>query len=133
MAGRLGYAHIAWYARFIHGVAEEFLHLRRYFFGEVRAAVEHRQHDTLDAELRVELLFCQAEGGHQVCDALQGVILALHGYQQAVRRREGVHRQQFQRGRAVDEYVVIALLRAQQRRFEDELAVFHVHQLHRGA
>ena len=84
-------------------------HLLRDLIGEIRASVEHRQQHAEDVQLRIEPLFHGAERRHQVGQPLERVIFALHRDQNAVGGAEGVQREQLERGRAVDENVVVAV------------------------
>ena len=96
VARRLRYAHVARYARLVDAASKEFLDLRRDLLRKVRPPVVHRQHDALYLQLWVQALLCQFDRRHEVCYALKSVILALDGYQHAVRRRKGVNGQQLQ-------------------------------------
>ena len=65
--------------------------------------------------------------------ALERVVLALHRHEHAVGRREGVHGQRPQGGRAVDEDEVVALPRRRERGRQKGLPVVASRQLDRGA
>jgi hypothetical protein len=75
--------------------------------GQVRAAVEHRQHDALDGKGGIEVVTDEVERGDQLGEALQGVVLALGWDQHRLGRGEGIDGQQTERWRAIDEDVVV--------------------------
>jgi len=83
------------------------LHLVGDLVGEGVAAVEHGQHDALDAELGVEGALHAVDGGHQVGEPLERVVLALEGYDDAGGGGQGVERQEAERGGAIEHDVVV--------------------------
>ncbi len=70
---------------------------------QVRPCVEHRQHDTGDRQLGVEVVAHEVDRRDQLREALERVVLALDRDQHRVRAGQRVHRQQAKRRRAVDE------------------------------
>ena len=58
---------------------------------------------------RVEVVADEVDRGDELGQALQGVVLALDRDQRGIRRGQGVDRQEAERGRAVDEDVVVVL------------------------
>src|SRR5437016_4767049 len=60
---------------------------------ETRASVEHREHDTLDRETRVQALAHELHGLQQIRQSFERVELALQRHQHAVRGGERVDRQ----------------------------------------
>ncbi len=103
VARRLREADAARDDRAEHGVAEVAADLVRDLGGEVGAGVEHREHDARDREVRVEVVADEVDGGDQLRQALQRVVLALDGDQHGVRAGERVDGQEAQRRRAVHE------------------------------
>jgi len=73
------------------------------------------------------------DGVHQRGDALQGVVLALDGYQHAVRRHQGVEGEQSQGGRAVDKQIVVLVPQGGQRVLELVLTALQIHQFQLGS
>src|SRR5262245_2297501 len=73
------------------------------------AAVEHREYDAAHVETRVQSLTNQFDGLQQMGEPLERVELALERNDHAVRRDEGVDRQESQRRRAVDDRPAIIL------------------------
>ena len=63
-----------------------------------------------ESELRVDVLLDQADVPQELSQALERVVLALDRHDQLLRGREGVDRQQAERGRAVEEDEVVAAL-----------------------
>ena len=133
MARRLGKAHIARNNRRIHLAGEVALDLLGDLHGEVGAPIEHRQQHTLQLQPRVHAAAHDAHGVHQIGKALERVILALHGHEQGVRRAQRVERQQLERGRTVDENVVVVGGENVERLLEPELAVRQVDHLNARA
>ena len=107
VAGGLGQADVPGDHRGVYLTGEVALHLRRHLEGQVGAAVEHGQQHALQSQLGVHLPLYQPDGGQQIAESLQGVILTLHRHQQRTGGAQGVHREHLQGGGAVDEDVVI--------------------------
>ena len=133
MAGRLGQTDVARNDRREDLAGKVPPHLLCHLIGEIRAAVVHRQQHAEHADAWVQPPLDGAQRGHQVAQALQREIFALHGDQHAVRRAQGVERQQLQRGRAVDEDIVVFVLELLQRVFQTEFALLQLDQLHARA
>ena len=132
MAGRFAQADAAGDNGLIDLAGEVFPQGLLHVFGEARPPVVHGQQQSLQLQTGVQPLLDQADGVHQVAEALQGVKFALHRHQNPVRRAQGVQGQQFQTGRAVDQDVFILVLDGFQLAFQQELPALHVHQLHIG-
>ena len=73
----------------------------------VRASI-HRQHDALELQRGIEVVADEVDGGHQLPEALEGVVLALDRDEHAVGGGEGVDGEQAQGRWAVEEDVVVA-------------------------
>src|SRR3989338_4619506 len=69
---------------------------------EARSAVEHRQHDALDLESRVQALAHELHGLEQVSEPLEGVKLALQRHEDPVGGHQSVDCQEAERRRAID-------------------------------
>ncbi len=110
VGGRLAELHVAGDDGVEH--VEVGLHLVGDLVGEGVAAVEHGQHDALDAELGVEGALDAVDGGHEVGEPFEGVVLALEGDEDAGGGGEGVEREQAERGGAVEDDVVVGRRRA---------------------
>jgi hypothetical protein len=74
---------------------------------QLRPCVEHRQDDALDVELRVQVVADEVEGGKQLGQSFQGVVLALQWDQDGVRCRQRIDGQQSERWWAIDQDVVV--------------------------
>ena len=90
-------------------VAEVAADLGRDLGGEVGAGVVHRQDDPLDREIRVQVVADEIDGRDELAQALEGVVLALDRDEDGVGGGERVHGQEPERGRAVEEDVVVAV------------------------
>ena len=129
VARRLGKAHIAGDDGRIHLAGEVALDLFRNLEGEIRAPVEHREQNAFELEAGIQAAAHHADRVHQVGQAFEREIFALHGNDQGICRAEGVDCQQFERGRAVDENIVIIGGENVERLLEQEFAVFAVDHL----
>ena len=78
-------------------------HLRGDVGRKLRPAVHHRQKHPCNGELGIEPFAHELDGVQELSQALERVVLALHGDEDAVGRGEPVHRQRPEGGRAVDE------------------------------
>ena len=83
--------------------------------GQPRSPVDHRQNHPGQRQLRVQPCAHQLDRVQQLGQALERVVLALDRHEHAVGRRERVHGQRPQRGRAVDEDEVVAVPRRRER------------------
>src|SRR4030095_107719 len=83
-------------------VAKECLKIRHYLVGKIRSFVEHRQKDALELQSRVGSLANLLDRCRQFRNALEREIFALDGNEHAVRRDQGVNRENVQRRRAID-------------------------------
>ena len=90
MAGGLAEPDVPGDDRGVDLTGEVSLHLFRHLDGQVGAAVVHGQQHPFDGDAGVELLLHDADGGQQVAQSLQGVILALNRDQHRVRRTQAV-------------------------------------------
>ena len=111
---------------------EVLAHLLGYLGGEVGAAVEHGQRHAENLQPGIHPLFYHPQGAHQITEAFQRKILALHRNQDSVRRAQAVQGQQFQGRGAVDENQVVVLLRPEQCLFQHPLPMGFPDQLHGG-
>src|SRR3954453_7318659 len=93
--------------------------------GMHRPVVDERGQDALDLDVRVELLAHHGQGVLELDQPAHGQILALHGDDYLVRRREGVDRQQPEARRGVDEDEVVVLLHGRERLLQGPLAADH--------
>jgi len=100
--GRLGEPDIAWN----HGLedlpAEMLPKALGDLFRQFGPGVIHREQDAEDIEGGIEAAANQRQGLYQLGQAGQGVIFALNGNYDALRRGQGIYRQQAQGGRTVD-------------------------------
>ena len=103
VARRLGQAYRAGHDRLEDELAEVLAHLRRDVGGESRAAVDHREQHAAEHEARVEPAADEVDRARQLGEPLERVVLGLHRDEHAVGRRERVHGQRPERGRAVEE------------------------------
>ena len=76
---------------------------------DLRAAVEHRDHETFDGEFRVDVVLHEADGLDEFRQSLQGEEFRLDGNHHGVRRREAVDGDEAQGRGTVDDDVVVAV------------------------
>ena len=133
VARRLGQAHVARDHGLVDLFAEEFAHLVHDLIGQLRAPVIHGHDDALYAQLRIEALVAHFDAAHEIGDALERVILALHRDEHAVGRDERIDRQQLERRRTVDEDEVIVRLHRSKRVFHDVFPLRRADELDRAA
>ena len=94
--------------------------------------VIHRQRDALDDELRVQVVTDEVEGGKQLGQSFQGVVLALQRDKDRIGGGQGVHRQQSERRWTVDEDVVVFVDDLGQKPAESSLPPFDRRELYLG-
>ena len=94
------------------------------------AGVEERRQDALDLHVRVEILADHLEGPLELQQAAQREVLALHGHNHALGGRERVDGEQAQRGRRVEEDVVVALAHRVEGALQGALAPDHLGERH---
>ena len=88
-------------------VFEVTFHFIGHLVGEVVPAVEHGEQNSFDLQLRIEGLFNQADRFEKLAQPFHGIVFALERDDDGVGRRQGVDGQKAQRGRAVDEDIVV--------------------------
>jgi hypothetical protein len=98
-----------------------------------RSSVVHRRQDPPDLHGRVEIVTDHGQGVLELHQPAQREVLALHRDDHAVRGREGVDRQEPERGRRVDKDVVVAVAGRQQPLLEGALAADHAGEGELGA
>ena len=125
MAGSLGKTDITGNDRGIDLAGEVTLDLLGYLHGQIGAAVIHSQQHAFQFQRGIEGAFDDADGVHQIAETFQSEVFALHRNQHAVRGAQAVQRQQLQRGRAVDQYVIVPRGQLLQGIPQDELPVGH--------
>lgn len=116
MAGRLGQPDIAGNHCPEHFSWEMTAHLLSHLQREIGPPVVHGEQQAKDLQLGIEVFLDRPQGCHQVGQALQGIVLALHRHQDLVGRTQRVERQQLQRGGTVDKNIVIGAAQLVQRR-----------------
>src|SRR4051794_8304556 len=87
--------------------------------------VDERRKDALDLDVRIELLAHHRQGVLELDQPAHGEILALHGDDYLVRRRQGVDREQPEARRRVDEDEVVVLLHGRESLLQGPLAADH--------
>ena len=133
MAGGFGQAHIARDDGVEHEAGEVFFQLLAHFQRQAALRVVHGAHDAEDIELGIDSFADFAHGGDEVGNALEGVVFAHHGHDEAVGGHEAVEGEQGEGGRAVDEDVVVFGQKRLDSGFEAHLAGDFLNQLHFGA
>src|SRR2546425_5840493 len=96
---------------------------------EIQSIVVHRQEHALDLERGIESLLDESYRAEQVTESLQRVVLALDRNQHRPSGREGVHSEDAQRWRRVDEDEVVAATQGEERVLEPILPSFRIHEL----
>ena len=77
--------------------------------GEVRPRIGHREDDAVDRKPRIEVVANEVDGGQQLGQSLQGVVLTLERDEDRIGSGQGVHGQQTERWRAIDEDDVVVV------------------------
>jgi hypothetical protein len=108
-------------------------HLRGDIGRERGPAVVHRQQHAGQAQARVEVVADEIDRREQLAQALQRVVLALDRNEHAVGRGERVDGEQSDRGRAVEQDVVISVAYLSQRTLEAPLSLIQADQLDFGS
>ena len=103
-------------------VAERIGHAAEHLPPVDRPGVEHGGQNACDLEIGVDPLLDLGQGVHQQGHPPEREVLALQGDQHRLRGGQGVDGQQPERGRTVDQDVVVAVLRAGERPLERLLA-----------
>ena len=129
VARRLGQAHVARDHGLIDLFAEELAHFVHDLIGQLRAAVVHGHDDALHGQRRVQALVAHFDAAHEVGNALERVVFALHRDEHAVGRDECVDCQQLERWGAVDEDEVVIALHCGERGFHDVFPLLGAHEL----
>ncbi|CAN4028075.1 RNA polymerase sigma factor sigM, partial [Dysosmobacter welbionis] len=133
VAGRLAEAHVPGDHSGIDLAGEVVLHFLRHLQGQIGPPVKHGQQHAVQFQPGIQGPADDPHRVHQVTEALQSVVFALHRHQDGVRGAEGVQRQQFQRGGAVDEQEVVAIFYLVQRVPQKEFPALHADQFDPGA
>ena len=107
VARRLGQADVPRDHRLEDAIAQVASDLAGDIGRQLRASVEHRQHDALDVEFRVQVVANEIESGQQLGQSFQGVVLALQRDEDRVGGGQCVDGQQPEGRRAIDEDVVV--------------------------
>ena len=68
----------------------------------------------------------------ELTDTFEREVFTLHGYDDGVGRREGIDRDESERWRTVDEYIVVVLPYGGEHCPRDVFALFKLHQLQVG-
>src|SRR5205823_3491819 len=129
----LGEADVARDDRLIDLTGQVRLHIGSDLLGEVVARVEHGEHDALQLQRPVQVGADQLDGAQERAEALQRVVLALQRDQHTIGGDQRVDRQEAERGRAVDEDVVVGGAERLERGAQAALALIDRHQLQLGA
>jgi len=107
MAGGFGEADISWDRGVKDFFFEVFLDFDEDLFGEGGAFVGHGGEDAEELEVGVHGFFEEGDGFEQLADAFEGVEFGLDGENEVVGGDEGVDSEEGERGRAVDNNIVI--------------------------
>ena len=85
----------------------------------------HRQHESFDFERGVQAALDDLDRVEQLREPFERQVFALHGNQHRVGGREDVDGGVSQRGRAVDEHVVVVVAHLRENPLDDVVALFH--------
>ena len=77
--------------------------------GQVRPGVEHGQDDPVEREARVEMVADEIDGGEQLGQTLECVVLTLERDEDRIGGGQGIDGQETERWRAIDEDDVVAI------------------------
>ena len=128
-ARRFGETHGPRNRRFQDLVAVVLLDLPEHFGREGQASVVHRDEDAQNGEGRVVQILYAADRQHELDQALEREVFALHRDEHAVRRGQGVHRKQGEGRRAVDQDEVVRAAALFEKRGETPLPAGNVEEL----
>jgi hypothetical protein len=78
-------------------------HLAHHVTAKFRAGIKHGQEEAIHLQGGVEALAHEANGGHELREPLEGVVLALHGNKHGISDREGAYGDQAERRGSVNE------------------------------
>lgn len=110
-----------------HLTGEEFFNLRHHLLRQVQPTVIHGQQNPFQLQCAVIQPFDLPDGGHQLGQAFQSVILALDGYEQGIGRAQGVEGQQTEGGRTVDINIVVRIPQGSEGRFQPAFPPVELH------
>ena len=130
---RLAQSDVAGHDRFVDLVAEHRADFIHDLLGQIGAFVEHRHQHAVDRQIWVERLPDLADGVHQLRHALEGQVLRLDRDQHRIRGDQGVQRDQPERGRAVDQDVVVLVAAGVEQRAHPVLALGLINQFNLDA
>ena len=133
MTGSFAEADVPGNGGFEHRLLHVLLYCGGHLHAEVGPAVVHGQDHAFHLQAGIQAPAHHAEGGHQLTEALQGQVFALHRDQHRVGGAEGVEGQQLQEGGAVDEDEVIAVPEWGQGLPQHRLPPLGLRQLNAGA
>ena len=100
---------------------------------EVKSSVVHCEQHTIDMQRGVDRFLYSLDGSNQLGNSLKGEVLALERNKDGVSRDEHVESNQRQRGRAIDQYVVVSIANRGQDTLHPQYALGIVNQFHFGA
>ena len=109
------------------------MQLRRNLLRERVARVVHGAQQPFDLERGIEVRAHFLDGLHQVAQAFERVVLALHRDHHRVRRGKPVHRQQIQRRRTIDQDEIVVVLDLRKRFLQPRFAPLEIDHLDFGA
>ena len=107
VARRFAELHVALYYGLEHEFLEMPLHFVVYLVGESQAAVVHCEQESLDFEFRIELALDDFDGVEQFADSLKCEVFTLHGYYHRIGCSQGIHGNQSERWRTVNQDIVV--------------------------
>ena len=94
VAGRLGESNVARDDGIEHAVTQMPPDFTRDIGRELRPSVVHRQDHALEGEVRVQVITNEFEGGKQLRQSFQGVVLTLERDQNRIGGGQGIHGQE---------------------------------------
>jgi len=116
-----------------HPPREVLPHLIRHLGRQAGPRVVHGEHDPEQLQVRIEHPAQEFQCVAELPEPLQRVVLALDRDQHRRRRGEAVDRKQAERGRAVEQHIVVVIGHAVERYLQPRLPGEHTDQLHLGA
>ena len=129
----LGESNAAWHDRVEDRGSEMTADLGGDIGREVRPAVEHRQDDALDLEIRVEVVANEIHGGNQLGKSFKGVVLALDRDQHGVGGGKRIDGEETDRRRAIEKQVVVIRGDLREQSCETPFTLICRRELHLGA
>src|SRR5262245_44579462 len=111
MAGCLGEPHAARNDGLEYLIGEELLEIVGDLARQIGPVIIHSEQNAFDSQVVLKRISDSIDSVEQLRDALQGEEFALNGNKDGIGGDQGVQREKIERGRAVDNDVIVAIVR----------------------